>query len=94
MTEDREPTLADLMAAITSLAAGQEQIAQQVADSEARLTRRLDGLEDRMIDRFAKGREDAAGVKLAIAGLEAGERDTAEAVRRHVDDGHNHRHAA
>jgi hypothetical protein len=82
-----EPSNADLLAAITALADAQRA-------SEQRLTRRLDQLEDRMIDRFAKVREDAAGIKLALAGAESGERDTAEAVRRHIHDPDAHHRAA
>jgi hypothetical protein len=88
MTEHApEPTLADVMSAIANLTEAQHA-------SEQRITRRMDQLEDRMIDRFAKVREDSAGIKLALAGLESGERDTAEAVRRHVHDPNAHDRAA
>lgn len=96
MTEQSEPgpSLTDVMGALTALSAGVAQLAEDQRHSESRLTARLDQLEDRMIDRFAKAREDAAGIKLAVAGLESGERDTAEAVRRHLGDDDAHRRAA
>lgn len=82
-----EPTLADVLAAVHALAA-------QQAASEARLTRRMDQLEDRMIDRFAKVREDSAGLKTQLAFEERFNRDTAEAIRRHLDGDDGHHHAA
>ena len=94
MTEAHEPSNADLLALMQQIATSITQLAEDQRHSEARLTSRMDQLEDRMIDRFAKAREDAAGIKLALAGVESGERDTAEAVRRHFDDPSAHRRAA
>lgn len=82
-----EPTITDVIAAIAALAAAQRK-------SEERLTHRLDQLEDRMIDRFAKAREDSAGIKAQLAFEERFNRDTAEALRRHLEDPDAHHHAA
>jgi hypothetical protein len=89
MTEHTpEPTLADVMSAIVSLTEAQHA-------SEQRITRRMDQLEDRMIDRFAKVREDSAGIKTQLAFEERFNRDTAEAIRRHLEDPDaHHRHVA
>lgn len=90
-----EPSNADLLAAMQQIAASLAQLAEDQRHSESRVTARLDQLEDRMIDRFAKVREDSAGIKTQLAFEERFNRDAAEAIRRHLEDPDpHHGHAA
>lgn len=93
-----EPNSADLYALMQQIAASVTQLGEDQRHSEARLTSRLDQLEDRMIDRIAKVREDAAGIKTQLAFEERFAKDAAEAIRRHLgrhlEGDEPHRHAA
>jgi hypothetical protein len=75
----REPTAADVLTALAAM--------------EGRLTVRLDaldtrvaGLEDRLVQRTELLRADIAGVKAEAAVEQAYGKDTAEALRRHIQN--------
>lgn len=85
-----EPTNADILAAIQHLSTS----VAGLTEGQENLVGRLDALEDRMLNRFDQVRADLAGLKVDVGMLERYQRDTAEAVRRHVASDDHHRHAA
>jgi hypothetical protein len=85
-----EPTLTDVMAALAALT----ESVSGLADGQQAIIGRIDGLEDRMIDRFEAVRAELALIKADSAVEQAYGRDTAEAIRRHIHDPNAHRRAA
>jgi hypothetical protein len=71
-----EPTMADVLSAIASLG--------------SHLGGKIEGLEDRMVQRTELLRADIAGLKAESAIEQAYGRDTAEALRRHIADRNAH----
>lgn len=84
MTEPTpEPTMADVLSAITGLG-------NEIGTKFDALTSKVTGLEDRLVQRTELLRADIAGLKAESAIEQAYGRDTAEALRRHIADRNAH----
>jgi uncharacterized small protein (DUF1192 family) len=84
MTEPTpEPTMADVLSAIAGLG-------NDLGVKIDALGVKVEGLEDRMVQRTELLRADIAGLKAESAIEQAYGRDTAEALRRHIADRNAH----
>lgn len=80
-----EPTMTEIMAAITRLDEHVEEGADALGAKVDGLGAKVDGLEDRLVQRTELLRADIAGLKAESAIEQAYGRDTAEALRRQND---------
>lgn len=89
-----EPTLADVLAALTALQSTVTVLQDTVTAGFGASVERDNALADRLVTRTDLIRADVAAVKAELAIEEAFGRDTVTALKRHAADPHAHEQRA